>query len=99
MFDLGTRLKELRLKKGLSQVQVAKRLNLHKSTISGYENNTKTPSIDTICQLAIFFNTSTDYLLGMEKKEMVCVNGLTNRQLGIVESLIIEFNSKNVGKV
>ncbi|MCL2352381.1 MAG: helix-turn-helix domain-containing protein [Firmicutes bacterium] len=101
MFDFGARLKELRIKKGLTQTQVAKKLNLHKSTISGYEGNTKTPSIDTICRLAIFYNTTTDYLLGMEKKKMICADGLTNRQAEIVESLLAEFRAKTsvIGQV
>ena len=89
------RLRELRLKKGLTQVQVANKLNLHKSTISGYESNTKVPSIDTICQLAIFYNTSTDYLLGIDNRKMICVEGLTNKQLEIIELQLIEFKSIN----
>jgi len=95
MFDFGYTLKEMRLKNGLTQTQVAKKLNLNKSSVSGYEGNTKTPSIDTICQLAMIYNTTTDYLLGMEKKKMICVDGLTDKQLDVVESLLAEFRSKN----
>lgn len=47
VYDFGMTLKKLRNKKRLSQEQVAKRLNLTKSSISGYENNVITPNIDT----------------------------------------------------
>lgn len=96
MFDFGLRLKELRQRKGLSQIQVAKKLNLHKSTISGYESNTKTPSVDTICKLAIFYNTTSDYLLGIENRKMICVDGLTNKQLEIIELQLAEFKSNDM---
>lgn len=48
VYDFGMTLKKIRNKKRLSQEQAAKRLNLTKFTISGYENNIIMPSIDTI---------------------------------------------------
>lgn len=95
VYDFGLTLKELRKKKKLSQEQVAKRLNLTKSSISGYENNIITPSIDTIRELAILFNTTSDYLLGLDKKEVIVIDELTPRQKDIIETLIMEFKSKN----
>lgn len=41
--NFGYRLCELRVDKKITQTQVAKRLNLSKATISGYENNNKKP--------------------------------------------------------
>ena len=93
MYDFGIRLRELRIKKKLSQAQVAKRLNVTNSTICSYEANTRFPSTDMITQLALFYNVSADYLLGIENRSMVCVDGLTERQVDIVTSLISEFRS------
>ena len=53
VYDFGLRLKELRKKKKLSQSQVSARLNITKSSISGYENNIITPSNDIIVKLAL----------------------------------------------
>ena len=39
VFDFGYRLKNLRQQHHLTQTQVANRLNLSKTSISGYENN------------------------------------------------------------
>ncbi|GHV40076.1 transcriptional regulator [Clostridia bacterium] len=93
MYDFGLRLRELREQKSLSQTQVATRLNLSNTTISGYESNTRFPSFDVLIQLALFYNISSDYLLGIENRATVNVDGLTSRQLDIINSLITEFRS------
>ncbi|MDR0292708.1 MAG: helix-turn-helix domain-containing protein [Oscillospiraceae bacterium] len=93
MYDFGLRLRELRERKKLSQTQVAKRLNLSNTTICCYEANIRYPSFDMLTQLALFYNVSSDYLLGIENRSMVNVDGLTERQLDLVTSLISEFRS------
>ena len=60
------RLKELRLEKGLSINQLAKKLNIGAITISRWENNLRVPNIINLCVLAEFFDVSTDYLVGLE---------------------------------
>lgn len=95
VYDFGMTLKKLRNKKRLSQEQVAKRLNLTKSSISGYENNIIMPNIDTIRAFSMLYGTTSDYLLGLEKKESIEIDGLTPRQKDIIETLILEFKTTN----
>ena len=95
VYDFGMTLKRLRKKKRLSQEQVAKRLNLTKSSISGYVNNIITPSIDTIRAFSMLYGTTSDYLLGLDKKESIEIEGLTPRQRDIIETLILEFKTTN----
>lgn len=59
-------LSELRKEKRLFQDDVAKIVNVSKSTISNWEKGKQEPSIDSIKKLSAFFNVSTDYLLGLE---------------------------------
>ncbi|WP_242952403.1 helix-turn-helix domain-containing protein [Anaerocolumna xylanovorans] len=61
------RLKELREHKGLTQKDLAHKLNLTQSTIAYYESGKKLPTVDTLLSLAKFFNVSTDFLLGLGK--------------------------------
>ncbi len=96
VYDFGLTLKNLRKKKKLSQEQVAKKLNLTKSSISGYENNIITPSIDTIRAFSVLYDTTSDYLLGLEKKESIEIDGLTQRQRDIIETLILEFKTTDL---
>ena len=54
-------LRELRIKAGLSQEELAKKLGLAKSTISMYENGAREPSLETLEAIAdTFMNTLTD---------------------------------------
>lgn len=66
--DFKDRLKELRKTKGLSQVVLAERLGLSKSTIGAYETGDITPSVEALNLIADFFNVDTDYLLGKEEQ-------------------------------
>ncbi|MBR1653549.1 MAG: helix-turn-helix transcriptional regulator [Clostridia bacterium] len=58
------RLEELRKKLGLSQNDLADKLNMTQQRISAYEKGKREPDIETIKQLSDFFEVSTDYLLG-----------------------------------
>jgi len=61
---LGIRLKELRIEKKMTQSELGSRVNVTKSSISGYENGTRTPDTDTLLSLANALKISVDYLLG-----------------------------------
>ena len=58
------RLKALRLQHGMTQEQLGKKINVTKVSISGYENGTRSPDIETLQKIAEVFGVSTDYLLG-----------------------------------
>jgi transcriptional regulator with XRE-family HTH domain len=62
---LGKRLKELREEKGLTQKQLAEQLNLHSVTYLHYEKSQREPPLAVLVQMAIFFEVTTDYLLGL----------------------------------
>lgn len=61
---LGERLTKLRKNKGLTQEACAKKLGIPRSTYSNYEGGKREPDIETIRKIAVFFEVSTDYLLG-----------------------------------
>lgn len=94
VYDFGYRLRALRKGKNLTQTQVARRLSLSKTAISGYENNIKTPSVEVLIQLALLYDVSTDYLLGLENRRMLCTDGLTERQQEVLRTLAEEFRIK-----
>ena len=50
--QFGKKVREIRLKKGLSQGDVARRLNLHRSYISGIERGVRNPSLKVIQKVA-----------------------------------------------
>ena len=60
------RLRELRQEKGLSMKQLAKELGTTDAAISNWENEINEPKISYLRSIAVFFNVSADYLLGLE---------------------------------
>ena len=91
MFDLGLRIKELREEHHWTQEELGKKINKSKSMVSLYESNIKIPSGETLIDLAYLFNVSLDYLVGIDKKEMVSIEKLSERQKTLVHTLLIEF--------
>lgn len=63
--------KHLRQAKGLSQVEIAKRLGLSRSAISMWELGTREPDFDTLELIADYFNVDIDYLLGRTDKTTI----------------------------
>lgn len=57
-------LKRLRIKKGISQQQLADVIGVSQQSINKYENHMIEPDIHTLIAFADFFNTSVDYLIG-----------------------------------
>lgn len=96
-FDFGLRLKDLRENRNLSQIEVASRLNVERATISGYERNVTTPSLDILKKLALLYNTSSDYLLGLTGREIIFLDNFTDsgkngiiRIIDTVKQVIVE---------
>lgn len=64
MLNFGSRLKQLRNSKQLTQKDLATLMGLSRATIAGYESTGKQPDQEKTLWLADYFNVSTDYLLG-----------------------------------
>ena len=64
MSSFAERFKLLRIRSKLTQEELAKQLELSKSTISMYENGNREPDFDTLEQIADFFKVDPNFLLG-----------------------------------
>ncbi len=96
MFDFGLRIQQLRMSHDLSQEALGKRIGRSKSVVCGYENNTATPPLDVLVQLAVIFNVSLDYLVGIDKTEMASLSGLNEPQKELIRLLIGELKGTPV---
>ncbi|MDG4982873.1 helix-turn-helix domain-containing protein [Lactococcus lactis] len=61
-------LKKLRMKRKLSQKQIAEKLMISQQQYSKWESGIITPNAETLVRLADYFDVSIDYLLGRKKK-------------------------------
>lgn len=96
------KLKDLRKKRGLSQREIAERLNLTKTTYARYEIGESEPNVDTMIKLADYFGVSIDYLIDHQtegsnmsesQKEIVedfkkLISQLTTQQTSFVFDII-----------
>lgn len=60
---LGDRIRNLRESSDLKQKVIAEKLLIKENTWSQYENNKRTPDLDTLKKIANLFSVSIDYLL------------------------------------
>ena len=61
--DFGAQMKKLRTSRGLTQEQVAQKLNVSRQTISSWENNRNLPDLEMVVLIARIFNISLDNLI------------------------------------
>lgn len=85
---LGERIKNLRINKNLSQVDLAKCFGVTKQSVSNWENENIMPSIDMLIKIENFFSVSTDYLLGLSEKHTLNTDGLSELQISHIQTII-----------
>lgn len=61
---IGERLREARIRRGLTQAEVAEKLGVTRSVIARYESGINDPPSENISKLAEILGVSADYLLG-----------------------------------
>lgn len=94
MVDLGRKLKELRNERHYTQKEVAARLGVTASVISAYENDIRLPSYSSLVKLAVLYDVSCDYLLGItenrsrENRHLISVDGLMPDKINLVIQLV-----------
>lgn len=62
---IGKKITKLRNKQGLTQQAVAEGIGVSRATYAHYEINRREPDNETLCKIAVFFDVSADYLLGL----------------------------------
>jgi len=86
MKECGKRIRQLRMKKGYTQEEVAQTLNVDRSFYGRIESGQKGCSVDILVRLSDFFNVSLDYLiLGKEQDFSLQFNMQENLKADIVE--------------
>lgn len=90
---LGQRIYELRIAFGWSQVQLAKKLNISKQTVSNWENENIQPSIEMLVRIAKLFHVSADYLLGLDETPHIATDGLPVHFIAHLTQIIEDYKA------
>lgn len=77
--NIGSRIQNLRKKKGISQEELADKLNVSRQAVSKWESEQSLPEIDKIVWMSDYFEVTTDYLL----KGTESYNGTAKRKMDI----------------
>lgn len=85
---VAERIKVLREGHGLTQAELARRLGVTRSGVNAWEMGVSVPSTQYIVELALLFEVSTDYLLGINSGATVSVEGLGDEEIASVVEVI-----------
>ena len=66
---IANRLKVLRVESGATQQTVADVLRVRQNTYSQYENGQRQLPLESLVRLAVFYDVSVDYILGLTEVE------------------------------
>ena len=89
---IGANIRALRLQRELTQEQVAARLGVTYQAVSKWENNTNTPDISLLPEIAELFGVSIDALFSRESP--AALDGLPQEDDGIIR--IVQLRGKQV---
>ncbi len=95
MVNFGDKLRILRTEAGMTQTELARRLNVTKSVVSYYELQERTPSPDVLIKLAAIFHVTTDYLLSVDHMKVIDVSDLTDEDMRFLLVTIETLRKKN----
>ena len=93
--DICKHIRELRIKRGLTQVDLASILGVSKSVISSYENGVHLPPYDILVRLSKLFGVSCDYLIGVSESDYISTDGLTEIQIQAIKNIVEELREMN----
>lgn len=82
------KIKMLREKSGMTQAELSRKLGITRSGVNAWEMGLSIPSTQYVVELALLFNVSTDYLLGLSSTATVSVAGLQDREVATIVELI-----------
>ena len=78
------KIKMLREQYHYSQVDLANKLNIARTSVLAWENQTSVPAMKHIIELAKLFRVTTDYLLEVDNKRSLSLDGLKDEEIDII---------------
>jgi len=98
--DFGPRIKHLRTQKGMTQLELAKRLGVSTTIMSAYETGLRKPSYDVLMEMVLFFNVSMNWIFDSGDADIdpqkVDLSTLTKNQQNLVHGFIDELRHVNM---
>ena len=93
--QIGERVYQLRISRGMSQRQLAKTVNISRDSIRDWELQKSFPSANAIALLAEYFDVPADYLLGLHLENWIHIGHLPRDQMAVIRQMIRVFEEAN----
>ena len=91
---LPERIRQLREQAGISQSELARRLDVTRSSVNAWEMGLSAPTTQYIVAMAKIFRVSSDFLLGLPKEQCLVLDGYTPQEIELLYQLTAYFDSK-----
>lgn len=88
---IADKIRMLRERGGMTQSELARRLGITRSSVNAWEMGLSIPSTQYVVELAGIFGVSTDYLLDVDATATIRIDGLSQKEVGILSELIAHF--------
>lgn len=85
----GERMKEIRKRRGLTQEELAVRLNVVRQTVSKWEKGLSVPDADMLQKMAEILDTDVSELLGGDRRDAATTNEIAEQLSRINEQLAV----------
>ena len=92
---IAERIKFIREQEHISQADLAKRLGITRSSVNAWELGISVPSTHYVVELAVLFNVSTDFILGVNSSATIGVDGLTDKDVELVRRMVLHLRERN----
>lgn len=92
---ISDRIRQLREQSGMSQVQLAKKLDVTRSSVNAWEMGLSTPTTQYIVALTKLFHVSADFILGIEVDQSISLRGYTEEEVALVLKLLRYFDGQH----
>ena len=88
-------IKSLRQQANMTQAELARKLDVTRSSVNAWEMGISTPSVQNVVELAAIFHVTTDTILGVSSSQTLDLSDLTEEQQKIIALLVQHFDNEN----
>lgn len=94
IYNLCQRIVKMRFESGMSQAELARRLDVSRSSVNAWELGFATPQLKHVVEMARIFNTTVDSMLNISDEVFVNITELDNEERQIIFNLVDCFRKK-----
>ena len=89
---ISERIRQLREKSGMTQAELARKLDVTRSSVNAWESGLSSPTIQYVVAMTRLFHVSADYMLGTEPEYTLSLRGYSSEEIRLLTDLIGYFD-------